>query len=63
MTKDGEIGKSSFSSIYDIKLIISNKSVPEILEMVFELLELEYKNPHNDRDQYWIQSEKMKNTE
>ena len=31
--------------------------------MIFELLELEYKDPHNDREDSWLESEEMKNTE
>ena len=50
LTKEVEIGDNSSSSIYDIKLITSNKSVPKIWEMIFELLELEFKKPHNDRE-------------
>ena len=31
--------------------------------MIFELLELEFKKPHNDREDSWQESEEMKNTE
>ena len=48
LTKEVEIGNNCSFSIYDVKLIKSNKSVPEIWEMVFEILELEEKDPHND---------------